>query len=476
MVGPVHFIGLCGAGMSAVARMCQQKRWKVTGSDEGFYPPISDVIRGYGIPCATRYAAANIPADVRTIVVGRHAKLVPETNPEVAEAYRLQSEGRAAVVSFPELLRQLIGNATTIVVAGSYGKSTCTSMIAWALEFGGLKPGWFVGADAPCLHDNGNLGAGKIFVVEGDEYPATMNDNRSKFSYYPVHHLLLTSCEHDHVNVFPTRESYLEPYRELIARLPADGTALVSEWGTDTREVAEHCTGLLAYYSFQAAVRSRWVVRDYAYEDGMSHLIINRFQVPIADVRTHLIGRHNFENIVGVGAILLENQFISPWTFGRAMAEYTGVRRRLERKTPEGCLPVYSDFGSSRAKCRAGIEALREAFPKRRITVCFEPHTFSFRNREALSWYDTLFRGVSMVWVYPPPDHGASTHDQLDVDEIVDRIRASGTEAAVVTSADDLLACLEVTEVDEDVIVFETSGNFDGAIPRVAAWAIDRGR
>ncbi len=464
--GPYHFIGLCGAGMSAVARICQQADERVTGSDEGFYPPISETIARYGIPCATGYAAGNIPADARTIVVGRHARLVPRTNPEVAEAHARRAAGRARIASFPEVLRDHMGEVPSLIVAGSYGKSSCSALAAWCLAHGGARPGWFIGADAPDLIDNGRLGAGGPFVVEGDEYPAAIDDPRPKFAFYPAHEVLFTAAEHDHVNVYPTLDSYLEPFRDLAERVPPTGRIVACATGPHLADVVARATAPVASYAVDPSAGADWHADGIRPGARTTFALVHEGRT-IGRVSTGMLGRHNVENIVGVAALLVGGGHLSVDAFAAAVAEFRGVRRRLERLTPEHAPPVYSDFGSSRAKCLAGIHTLREAFPDRRIVVCFEPHTFSFRNRDALHWYDDLFAGADRVLVHQPPTHGAETHDQLDRREIVERIRASGVTADPVGDADEVLAALADLDPSRDLVVFETSGSFDGAIPRV---------
>ena len=152
----VHFIGICGAGMSATALLLREKGVEVTGTDEGAYPPISDVLAVAGISFGTTYAAGNIPADADTIVIGKHAKLVPDENEEVRAALGSGKE----VVSFPQVLARLTHDARRIVVAGSYAKSTCTALMAWCLESAGKEPGWFVGASTVTPARNSALGAG----------------------------------------------------------------------------------------------------------------------------------------------------------------------------------------------------------------------------------------------------------------------------------------------------------------------------
>jgi UDP-N-acetylmuramate: L-alanyl-gamma-D-glutamyl-meso-diaminopimelate ligase len=461
-----HFIGLCGAGMSAAARLLQDAGWTVTGSDDGFYPPISTVIERYRIPCAVGYRAQNIPKDADTIVIGRHARLVPETNPEVAAAL---ASGRR-VVSFPEAIQGLLPGRIPVVVAGSFGKSSCTALMTWALVHAGRDPGWFLGAEALDLADNGHLGGGEAFVLEGDEYPAANFDPTSKFLFYRPRHVLLTSAEHDHINVFPTLDDYLKPYAALLATLPTDGVLAAAREGAHLAPLVERARARTVWYAAEECGADWWATEPVR-ADGRTQMTLvgPGEEIPL---ETGLLGRHNRENIVGVGALLRTAGLVTGDEYAEAVRTFRGVRRRLERLTPDDRLPVYNDFGSSPAKCRAGIETIREHFPGRRLTVVFEPHTFSFRNRGALGWYDRLFAGAHRVLVLPPPGHGAQTHDQLGQEEIVARIAGAGITATSVTDADALLAELAATvTADWDIVLIESSGAVAGAIPRIADWA-----
>lgn len=459
-----HFIGLCGAGMSAVAKILLDAGWQVTGSDEGFYPPISDVITRYGIPCAVGYRAENIPPDTDWIVIGKHAKLVPEENEEVAAAF---ASGKR-VLSFPEALAELRGARESLVVAGSFGKSSCTALMAHVLRHASKDPSYFIGAEALDFPDNGHLGQGTLFVLEGDEYPAANWDNRSKFLFYGASALLLTSGEHDHVNVFPTLASYLAPFETLVAQMPAEGLIVASWTGANLNQIAAKAACRVVWYSGQVPGADWWAT-DIERRAGITHFTLVHHGEPVVALQTGQLGDHSVENAVGVSALLLELGAITPEELAAGIAAFSGVRRRLERLNPESEPPVYNDFGSSYAKCRAGITTILQSFPGKRVRVCFEPHTFSFRNRDALSWYDTLFLGVERVYLFQPPAHGAATHAQLTQPEIAGRIASSGVSVTSVATADALLAALgRDTDLAQDVILFETSGGFDGAIPRVA--------
>lgn len=465
-----HFIGLCGAGMSAVAKLLLDAGWSVTGSDEGFYPPISLVIQRYGIPCAVGYRRENLPVEADWIVIGKHAKLVPEENEEVAAA--LKSGKR--VVSFPEAIAELLGERTPIVVAGSFGKSSCTALLAHLLRHAGKDPSYFIGAEALDFPDNGHLGQGSVFVLEGDEYPAANWDDRSKFLFYRTQALLVTSGEHDHVNVFPTLPDYLKPFEQLVASIPSRGKIVACATGANLPGMMAHASAPVVWYALAEGNGAQWWARGLERRDGRTYFTLCHAGEELLRLSTRQLGDHNVENAVGVAALLLERGLLTLDELAAGLEAFSGVRRRLERLNPDSDPPIYNDFGSSYAKCRAGITTILQSFPGKRVRVCFEPHTFSFRNRDALGWYDTLFSGVERVYLFQPPAHGATTHAQLTQDEIAARIAASGTPVTPVTSATALLAALRADlSRSDDVILFETSGGFDGAIPHVAGtdWA-----
>jgi len=219
-----HFIGIAGKGMSAVALLMREAGVEITGSDEGFYPPVSDYLAAANIPFSNGYKKENIPDDADVIVIGKNAKLTKESNEEVAAAF---ASGKR-ILSFPDVLEEMTAGDETLVVVGSYGKSTSTALLSWCLLQSQKDPSYFIGEITNGLEAHAHLGHGNVFVLEGDEYPSANWDYRSKFLHYNPKNVLLTSATHDHVNVFPTHEEYLSPFRQLIAVLPQDGLLVVN--------------------------------------------------------------------------------------------------------------------------------------------------------------------------------------------------------------------------------------------------------
>ncbi|MBV8682257.1 MAG: hypothetical protein JO111_05235 [Caulobacteraceae bacterium] len=454
----IYFLGIAGAGMSALASLLKSEGVEVSGSDEDAFPPVTTYLETHGIEYRVGFDATQIPPEVDAAVVGSSAKLGLDHNPELAELKRRGTP----LYSFAAYLGEHTAGRDVAVVAGSFGKSTVTALLAHLAREGGGDPGWFVGAAPLDLPSSGHAGADPTIYIEGDEYIVGGADRRSKFLLYEPRTLLLTSLVHDHMNVFPTMADYEAPFSELIGRLPAD-RLLVAAHGfepirrlTSGRNVvwygADACPG---YHAANIAVGE--VTRfDLITPSGQS--------IPL---ETPMLGRHNIENIVGAAALLLETSAIDTAALARGVSGFRGLERRLDRKTQTSSVPVYEGFGSSYEKARSAIEAVRLHFPHRSLVVVFEPHTFSWRNRDALAWYDTVFDGVDRVVLLPPPVHGAGSHDQLNQTAILDRIRAAGikVEPAPADSAGILAKAEAVVEADS-VVLLLSSGPLAG-LPQV---------
>ncbi len=468
-----HFIGICGAGMSAAALLLRESGWRLTGSDDGCYPPISELLQRENLPCTTPHAAANIPTPVDLIVIGKHAKLVPELNTEVARAFELQKAGLAEVASFPEVIGRLVADTENLVVAGSFGKSSITAALTWLLREGGADPSWLIGAAPIGLGSNAHRGKGACFVLEGDEYPSSNWDPRPKFLHYRASAALLTSCEHDHYNQFPTLEDYLAPFRALVRALPAAGLLAACADGEGVAEVASLAPCRVVTYSAYPDRGADWHAADIRFEaDGVSFSLAHHGRTVCA-LRSQLLGEHTVQNLVGAAALLLELELITPEAVAAAIPSFPGLRRRLEPKAPNSSLPIFEDLASSRPKAAAAIAAVRSRYPDRRLIALFQPHTFSFRSRRALDWYPGLFAGVDRALIFSPPDLPGLDEDQeLSGEEIVSAIRAGNScPVAASPDADQTIAALESLLCPDDVLLIMTSGGMGGVIPRIVELA-----
>jgi UDP-N-acetylmuramate: L-alanyl-gamma-D-glutamyl-meso-diaminopimelate ligase len=455
-----HFIGIAGKGMSATALLLRQMGVRITGSDEGFYPPVSDYLKNENIPFAAGYRKENIPDDADVVVIGKNAKLVPESNEEV----RAAMESGKPVRSFADLLHDMTAGSETVVVAGSYGKSTCTALLAWCLKSAGKDPSYFIGEITNGLERHAHLGQGKTFVLEGDEYPASNWDDRSKFLLYNARNVLLTSATHDHINVFPTHAEYLAPFRTLLSSLPPDGLLVANSREPHARALATNLSCRIVFYALDD--RAHWHAANI--ERGAETTFdLMRGGEKIVRLSTRMLGDHNIDNIVGVSAMLLENKLLTPEELRPGISSFLGVKRRMELLSPASKVPVYEGFGSSYEKARSAIVATKLHFPDRRLVVVFEPHTFTWRNRAAIAAYDDVFAGASKVFIFEPASQGAATHAQLTQDEIVARTRAANFDAEAINDPDEALQRLSSMLRQDDVVLLLTSGELGGLIKSI---------
>lgn len=456
-----HFIGIGGVGMSATAKLLKDSGMAVTGSDEAVYPPISDFLQSQGMLYRTPYAADNIPADADLIVVGKNAKLVPETNPEVAAAL---ASGKK-IHSFPEVLGELSAGKETVVVVGSYGKSTSTALMAHVLEESGLDPSYFIGAIPYTPSTNARMGKGGVFVLEGDEYPASNTDPRSKFLLMHPAHALITPLAHDHFNVFPTPKDYLKPFTELVRLLPQESTLVISVAG----ELSKQFIGSLARTAITYGVREGDFRAEHIAWGETTVFSLMRGGEKVAEISTSLLGEHNVENIIGVGAFLFSRGLVTPEQFVKAVASFKGIRRRLDKKSEHTSVPVYEGFGSSYDKLKSAITAMKLHFPSRRLLVVFEPNTIAWRSRASLGQYDDAFKGAAKAIIFNPPHDGKET--ELGIEEIVARIRSSGIDAIGVDTAETALANLDHELGPEDAVLISSSGAMGGLPESIPALA-----
>jgi UDP-N-acetylmuramate: L-alanyl-gamma-D-glutamyl-meso-diaminopimelate ligase len=458
-----HFIGIGGVGMSAVALMLKDRGSAVTGSDEAVYEPVASFLARSGIAYRTPYAAANIPDNVTAIVIGKNAKLTRDGNAEVAAAY----ERGVPILSFPEVIAALAEGKSQLVVAGSYGKSTSASLIAHCLESAGRDPSYFIGALPFTPSVSGHLGAGSEFVIEGDEYPSSNEDSRSKFLHFSPAHLLVTPLSHDHLNVFPTKEDYLAPFAALVGNVSPNGSIAISVSGELSPEFRASLSRPFTTFGLS---HGDWQARDIRYGDITRFTIVHEGADVVA-IETRELGSHAVMNIVGVAALLLGQGLLAPEDFKKAIGTFKGIRRRLDLKSEATSVRIYEGFGSSIEKAMAAIAAMKLHFPDRRLLIAFEPHTFSWRNRGALPWYDRAFAGADKLFVYEPATQGAATHDQVTLQEIVARVKAAGIDATGVESKEAGLAAIGSELKADDIVLILTSGDMGGmveALPTLA--------
>ncbi len=461
----VHLIGIAGRGMSALALMLKQKGFIVSGSNSSSsHNPFVNFLKKNGIKnLAFGYSPSNISKDTSFIVISKHATLIPEENEEVAHAFK----SGIKIQSLPEALGELAKKTENTIIAGSFGKSTTTSLLAWCLKKSKKNPSYFIGAIPFGFKTNGHLGESKHFIIEGDEYPSSNWDTRSKFLHLRPRNVILISAEHDHVNVFPTEKDYIRPYKKLISLLPKNGILVAAKEGKNIGEVIKNAKCKVVYYGFDK--KSTWHPENITYGQITSFDLF-KGKNKIINLRTILLGNHNIENIVGVGAFLLQRKLITPKELQKSIKSFRGVSGRLDLKTKKSSVLVYESFGSSYGKAKADFNAIKLHFPDKRIVTVFEPHTFSWRNKNTIHWYDNVFEDSNKTIILSPPEHGKNTHEQVILEKILNRVKKYKENVYGAVNKKEALAKLHEIVKADDLIILMSSGNMDGLIEKVPAW------
>jgi UDP-N-acetylmuramate: L-alanyl-gamma-D-glutamyl-meso-diaminopimelate ligase len=405
--------------------------------------------------------AENIPEGVDMVLMGSSAALDQKSNSEIQKALSLKN---IPIKSFAEILGDLTKDTHNIVVTGSYGKSSISGLLSYALESQGISPSYFIGAVPIGMKDSAHIGNSKYFILEGDEYPHDIDSLESKFLFYNPRTVLLTSGEHDHINKFPTIESYTNTYKKLLAKLPkSEGLVVCAINNPYVKEIVQESHSTVVSYGFENA--------DYTAEN-ISYGMTSCFNVMyrnknIGRFETSLLGKHNIENCLGVIAICLEKKILDVLQLQESLKNFKGIVSRLDKKSELTKIPIYEGFGSSYTKAKTALEALLLHFPDKKIITIFEPHTFGWRNKNNLHWYSDVFSGSHEVLVYQPPIHGANSHEQITQSEIIDTLHKNNQPAYPITSENETFKYLKNILNTDCIILLLTSGDLDGVTENI---------
>jgi len=457
----VHLIAACGVGMASLAGMLKEKGCRVTGSDANVYPPMSTQLERIGIRLTAPYAAENIPPDADLVVVGN---AVSRGNPEAREAERRG----VPTLSMPQAVaRFFIGDRRSIVVAGTHGKTTTTSLAAWSLFALGDDPSFLVGGVPKNFPVSYRLGGGRHFVIEGDEYDTAYFDKGPKFLHYRPWIALLTSIEFDHADIYRDLDHVRESFRRFAEILPPDGLLVACADYPDVVAVAREARCPVVFYATRDGAlpagsgAGAWAVRGTGESGGMTGFRMEG-EGRALEFRLPLPGLHNAANAAGVAIALMRLGF-PPGEIARSFERFEGVRRRQEAVGEFRGVLVVDDFAHHPTAVRETIRAVRGRYPGRRIVAVFEPRSNTSRRKvfqreftEALSGADeVVLAGVFGAESIPP-------RERLSPEEVAAALRAAGRPAAVLPEADGIVSHLAGTCRPGDLVLVMSNGSFGG--------------
>ena len=454
----IHLIAISGVAMTSLAGMLKSRGYAVTGSDQNVYPPASTLLERLGIPVRLGYRPENLEPPPDLVIVGN---AVSRTNPEVAAML----ERGLPYASMPEAIRQLfLAGKRSLVVAGTHGKTSSTTMLAWVLQCAGRDPSVMVGGESLDFGGNYRLGGGEDFVVEGDEYDTAFFDKGPKFLHYEPRGLILTAVEFDHADIYRDLRHVTEAFVRLLKIVPGDAPVVACGDFPQTEKVIHE--GGRSVERFGLAPSADWRAVDVRDERGRMRFTVRFNGRPEAELAIPPIGEMNVRNALGVFALCrrlgLPAEEIRP-----GLESYRGVRRRQE-VIHDGAITVIDDFAHHPTAIAATLAALRARYSERRLWAVFEPRSNTSRRRifqrefsEALGGADVaIVAAVFFKETDPIPES-----DRLSVEQIVAELRAAGREAATFPDTAAILAHLREATRPGDVVAFLSNGAF-GGLPR----------
>ena len=380
----IHFISIGGSAMHNLALALHEKGDHITGSDDAIFEPSKSRLDAKGLlPKAFGWFPEKIHADLDAIILGMHAKA---DNPELIKAQKLG----LTIYSYPEFLYEHAKNKTRVVIGGSHGKTTITSMILHVLKYHSLAVDFMVGAQLDGFDRMVHLtNENEVIILEGDEYLSSPIDLRPKFHLYKANIALLSGIAWDHINVFPTFENYVEQFRIFTDTMIKGGMMVYNIEDEVVKEVVEQSKNQIKIYPYQTP--------EYRIEDGATILDTAEGEVPL-----EVFGKHNLQNMEGARSICF-HLGISEEEFYEAISDFKGASKRLEKIAENKQTVVYKDFAHSPSKVEATTIAVKEQYENRKLLACLELHTYSSLNEDFLKEYvGTLDKADEAVVFYSP--------------------------------------------------------------------------
>ena len=438
----IHFIAIGGSAMHNLAIALHNKGYQVTGSDDTIHDPSRSRLERKGLlPEAFGWFPEKITSDLDVIILGMHAK---KDNPELLKAQDMGLK----IYSYPEFLYEQSKDKTRVVIGGSHGKTTITSMILHVLAYHDREVDYMVGAQLEGFETMVHLTTENEFMVlEGDEYLSSPIDRRPKFHLYKPNIALLSGIAWDHINVFPTFEGYVEQFRIFTDSLTNGGIMVYNEEDTIVKEVVESSTHPIKKYPYSTPT--------YEIEDG-----ITAIDTPDGMMPLEIFGDHNLQNLAGAKWIC-QHMGIDEDDFYEAIASFKGASKRLEKIAENSQTVVFKDFAHSPSKVKATTEAVNKQYAQREVIACLELHTYSSLNAEFLSEYQGALDQADKAVVFYSPH--AVKIKQLDEVTTAQIGAAFGREDLIIfTNPSEFKAFLFGQNLEQTAVILMSSGNYGG--------------
>ena len=456
----VHLIGACGVGMASVAGLFLSRGLRVTGSDEAVYPPMSDHLARLGVTIRQGYSSSNLSPRPDLVVVGN---VIRANNPEALAALDL----KIPFTSMPGAIEKyFLDDKLCVVVAGSHGKTTLSSMISWVLYDQGMDPGFMIGGLPANFLTSSRLGKGEVFVLEGDEYGSAFFDRLPKFLHYKPFVGIVTSCEFDHADVFTDLAHYRAQFETFLRLVPERGAILACNDDPVVRDILN--TNNFQAETYGLSAESYWNVTEMHDTGSGIHAVIKKGPKTMATGLLPVIGRHNVLNALAAIAAV-EKVGVDPQKAMDSLTFFKGVARRQQVSHVSSRVMLFDDFAHHPSEVRETLAGFRLRFPEKRLVAVFEPRTNTSRRSIFQEEYVESFMSADVIALREPPDPWkAPEGDVFSSSRLANELTARGKIAQAFPDAGAIIDFLKLRLRPEDVVIVMSNGSFENMIPRLS--------
>jgi UDP-N-acetylmuramate: L-alanyl-gamma-D-glutamyl-meso-diaminopimelate ligase len=456
MTTRVHFIGICGTAMATLAAMLKRKGLDVRGSDQDVYPPMSDFLAAEGIPVFSGYRPEQITGDLDLVVVGN---AISRGNTELEEVL----DRRIRYCSLPEAIREhFLWGAHAIVIAGTHGKTTTTSLTGWVLTHGGADPTVLVGGIARNFGEHGSsyrMGQGRDFVIEGDEYDSAFFDKTAKFLKYLPDIAVINNIEFDHADIYADLDAVKLAFRRLLLLVPRRGLSLLGIDSPAVRDLMPFVRSRLS--TFGTSDDAEWQAHEIEPAGQGTAFRVRHKGTPFGSFTVPLVGAHNVRNAVAAIVVAAEAG-ISRERIAEGLKAFDGVKRRLEVVGRAGGVTVYDDFAHHPTAVAETLAGIRAAHPSARVWAIFEPRSASSCRRVFQDDFAKAFAAADRVLIAPVFRSSLPEAERLSVPALVHELRCANVDAREAASIDDIVDTVGREARDGDLVVVMSNGGFGG--------------
>jgi UDP-N-acetylmuramate: L-alanyl-gamma-D-glutamyl-meso-diaminopimelate ligase len=457
----IHLIGICGTAMASLAGMLKQRGFRVTGSDAAAYPPMSDFLRELEIPVAQPFDAKNLDPRPDLVVVGN---AMSRGNAELEHVL----DQRIPFCSLPQLLHdEFLRGKEVLVVAGTHGKTTTTSMLAWIFDSAGLQPSFLIGGIAEYFGSSFHLGQGKHFILEGDEYDTAFFDKGPKFLHYFPDSIILTSVEFDHADIYKDLDAVETAFKRLVNLIPRRGRIIAFDSGDSVERCVAKAFCPVERYGAKTA--DGFQISNLQFEpDHTSWQVLHKGK-PWADLECPLAGEYNAWNATAAAALAFSCGIPIP-EIQKALKTFKSVKRRLEVKAQVNGITIIDDFAHHPTAIAGTLKALRARYAGARLWAILEPRSNTLRRRVLQSDLARSLAGADEVIVAGVfRSEAVPVNERLELPELAAEIELNGRRARLLADADEIVKTAAPEMRSGDVVAILSNGGFGGIYEKLPA-------